>query len=145
MENASKALLILGGMLLLILALSFSIYLFRKIGLQTSEFYQEINESDISEFNNQFLKYEGKVLNIQDVYSIFNLANNTELNIKMGVRVKVTLKRKNKPEINQDNTDTIIELLKSGENYDKEYTCKTEIPKDSKLVHSVNIEEQFTN
>ena len=35
MENASKALLIAGAMLLLILVLTFSVYLVRRIGGQT--------------------------------------------------------------------------------------------------------------
>ena len=41
MENASKALLIAGGMLLLILVASFATLLFRRMGSQTSEFYKD--------------------------------------------------------------------------------------------------------
>ena len=72
MENASKALLIAGGVLLLILVLSFATFLIVKIGAQTSEFYKEMDETEIYEFNQKFFNYEGNKLNIQDVVSIIN-------------------------------------------------------------------------
>ena len=74
MENASKALLIAGGMLLLILVASFATLLFRRMGSQTSEFYKDMSDTEIYEFNQQFFNYENKELRIQDVVSIINLA-----------------------------------------------------------------------
>ena len=55
MENATKALLIAGSVLLLILVLTFMTYLFNKVGGQTAKMYGNLEESDISEFNQIFI------------------------------------------------------------------------------------------
>ena len=92
MENASKALLIAGAMLLLILVLTFSVYLVRRIGGQTSELYSDMEQSKIDEFNQKFFNYDGRgtkkdsegkwinPLTIQDVVSIINLAKDNNQN-----------------------------------------------------------------
>ena len=47
MENASKALLIAGAMLLTILLSTFAIYVFNIFGEQTSRLYDKLEESDV--------------------------------------------------------------------------------------------------
>lgn len=95
MENASKALLIAGSMLLVILVATFAVYMFNRLGTETSNFYQEIKQSDINEFNQQFLQYdvrEGEgTLTAHDVISIINLAKNNNQTGKMQVEVEVIL------------------------------------------------------
>ena len=90
MENASKALLIAGGMLLLILVLSFAIFLFNRIGSSAAEMYRDLEEADIAEFNQQFFYYELKEeLKIQDVVSIIYLAKDSNKSEKYPVNIKV--------------------------------------------------------
>ena len=74
MENASKALLIVGGMLIGILLFSLFIYMVRKSGAETAKVYTIFSQSEIAEFNQKFYNYEDKDLTIQDVVSIVNLA-----------------------------------------------------------------------
>ena len=80
MENASKALLIAGGVLIVMLLLSLFSYLMTNVGGYAKNTYARLSETSISEFNQQFLNYAGRGYNdrpsltIQDVISIVNLA-----------------------------------------------------------------------
>ena len=59
MENASKALLMAGGVLLGILILSLGVYLFTSFGGTSSRIHDNIEENQIAQFNSQFTKYVG--------------------------------------------------------------------------------------
>ena len=75
MDNAAKALLIAGGVLIAVLVASIGIYLMKNMGEDTARFYQMMEQSEISEFNEQFMKYDGREdLTMQEVVSIMNLA-----------------------------------------------------------------------
>ena len=68
MENASKALLIAGGVLAGILLLTLFSYILLQMKGFASKHYAEMSEHETAEFNQQFLKYEGRDdLSIQDV------------------------------------------------------------------------------
>ena len=58
MENASKALIIAGAILLAILLISLGIYIFTQAQNVVSD--SGFTKAEISAFNNQLLKYEGK-------------------------------------------------------------------------------------
>ena len=58
MENASKALIIAGAILLAILLISLGIYIFTQAQNVVSD--SGFSKAEISAFNNQLLKYEGK-------------------------------------------------------------------------------------
>ena len=60
MENASKALLIAGGVLLSILIISLGVYLFANFGGVTAQIGENVEESQISQFNSQFTTNVGK-------------------------------------------------------------------------------------
>ena len=57
MENASKALIIAGAILLAILLISLGIMIFNQA--QDTVNNSGMSQAEISAFNNQFLKYEG--------------------------------------------------------------------------------------
>lgn len=57
MENASKALIIAGAILLAILLISLGIFIFNQA--QDTVNNSGMTEAEISSFNNKFLKYEG--------------------------------------------------------------------------------------
>ena len=89
MENASKALLIAGGMLLLILVMSLAAYIFKQLGSQTSGFYRDMSDTEIYEYNQQFFNYEDKELRIQDVITVINLAKDTNKRELVPVTIQV--------------------------------------------------------
>ena len=73
MENASKALLIAGGVLLSILIISLGVYLFANFGGVTAQIGENVEESQISQFNSQFTTNVGK--NNVTIYDIISMAN----------------------------------------------------------------------
>ena len=151
MENASKALLIAGAMLLLILVLTFSVYFVRKIGGQTSELYGDLEQSKIDEFNQKFLSYNGRgtkkdddgnwinPLTTQDVVSIINLAKDNNENQKYPVIVKVKIDGNEKQDISNNE---IKEMLSNQENMNAKYSCKVEFGENKVLVENITIKKK---
>ena len=75
MENASKALLMAGGVLLGILILSLAVYLFSNFWGASSRIHDNIEENQTAQFNSQFTKYVGNEnVTIHDVVTMANLA-----------------------------------------------------------------------
>lgn len=80
MENASKALIMAGGILIGVMILSIAAYLIVEFGGASSQMYEQMSETDISQFNSQFTKYEGRTdLRAHDIVSIANLAKNNNI------------------------------------------------------------------
>lgn len=81
MENASKALIMAASVLIGVVIISLTAYLFTYFGGSVNEMNQQIEEGQIQQFNNQFTSYEakGKNLTVYDVVTVTNLAreNNT--------------------------------------------------------------------
>ncbi len=89
MENASKALIIAGGMLIAIMVASLFVYLFTSYGKYANDMYDKINRRQITQENNEYTKYEGAKDNtIYDVVTVVNKAkdNNESLGIQAGDR-----------------------------------------------------------
>lgn len=59
MENASKALIMAGGVLVGILILSLAVYLFADFGSTVAKINDQKAEQEIVEFNSRFTSYEG--------------------------------------------------------------------------------------
>jgi len=74
MENASKALIMAGSILLGIMIISIAMFLFRNMGEYSKSQQDEIATVNIAEFNNKFLKYENQTVTAQDVVTLINLA-----------------------------------------------------------------------
>ena len=60
MENASKALIIAGAILLSILIIAIGMYIFNSSSNSINDAASRISQQEISAFNNQFEMYEGK-------------------------------------------------------------------------------------
>ena len=87
MENASQALLIAAGVLIGVLILSLAIYLFSVLGGHAANTQSKIDENQIAQFNDQFLKYSGLTgLTIQDIVTVKNYA--LESNEKADINYK---------------------------------------------------------
>lgn len=142
MENASKALLIAGGMLLLILVFSFATLLFRRMGAQSSEFYKDMSDTEIYEFNQQFFNYERNDLRIQDVISIINLAKDSNARERVPVILEVRYLG-NVLDLNNVNTK---EMLSNSINEDTntKYTCTVEYATNSNYVGIITIIKSTT-
>ena len=120
MENASKALLIAAGVLLMILVFSFATLLFRRMGSQSSEFYKDMSDTEIYEFNQQFFNYERDDLKIQDaVDSAFDIFRRCNKYIDVTEPWALA-----KDEANNDRLKTIL------------YNLSVNIVKGAKLIYS---------
>lgn len=85
MENASKALIMAGGILIAIIIMSIGVYLFVSFGGTGKEIQQKIDSRVLAEFNNNFLQYENnKEITIHDIVSLANFAkkNNSDFGYK---------------------------------------------------------------
>ena len=104
MENAAKALLISGGVLIAILLLTLFSYLIRQMGASTAEIYSKLSEHEISEFNQKFLNYERRgidftvdeegnrvynPLTIQELVTLINLAKNNNESRKFPTTISI--------------------------------------------------------
>ena len=78
MENASKALIMVAGVLIGIMILSLAVYLFATFGATSAEMHGQIEQDRINQFNAQFTKYEGKEdITIYDIITVVNLARDS--------------------------------------------------------------------
>lgn len=84
MENATKALLIAGGVLIAIIIISVMVVTFQKTGNVSKTYKSNIDEEEITKFNTNFTKYVGEELNIQQAISITNFAKNNNVEVKNG-------------------------------------------------------------
>lgn len=73
MENASKALLIAGGVLIAMIIASFGVYLYGVYHSHSENMLAVMSQKEIDEFNAKFLTFEGKDLTANEVVSIMNL------------------------------------------------------------------------
>lgn len=88
MENASKALLMIAGVLLGVLILTIMVYVFNHFGNYNQEVMEEMREKDIQAFNNNFYKFEsttGDIIKVtmHDIVGLVKFAK--EYNTKNGV------------------------------------------------------------
>ena len=91
MENASKALIIAGAILLAILLISLGIMIFNQA--QDTVNNSGMSQAEITAFNNKFLKYEGTQKG-SVVKSLINEVLSTNQTLSESEKVKVTVVKK---------------------------------------------------
>lgn len=74
MENATKALLMAGGVLIAILIISVLVITFQKTGNVSKSYDKSVSQEEITKFNVNFTKYLGQDLTIHQVVTICNFA-----------------------------------------------------------------------
>lgn len=74
MENASKALIMAGSMLIGIIIISIGVYLFSAFGGTSRNIQEQIDSRVLAEFNNNFEKYLGNKCTIHDIVSLVGFA-----------------------------------------------------------------------
>lgn len=76
MENATKALLIAGGLFILLAILSIGVFLHSQLSNQTKEYKEIISSNEVRKFNSNFDVYIGRNnISPQEVVTVVNLAN----------------------------------------------------------------------
>lgn len=91
MENATKALLIAGGVLIAIIILAIGVGLYKTYSNQAKEYNQIISNTEIQKFNSKFIIYVGREdITPQEIVTVVNLAkeynNEVTINIKDGYK-----------------------------------------------------------
>lgn len=74
MENATNALLMAAVILISVIILSIAVYLFTYFADYARGVEGDVRANQISQFNSQFLSYQGKDLTIYDVITLANIA-----------------------------------------------------------------------
>lgn len=88
MENASKALLISGGVLIAMLVISIGIYLFANYRGVSSSYEQIMSTTEIEKFNVNFTKFEGRDdITIQEIVTIVNFVKQHKEKTEIDVQV----------------------------------------------------------
>ena len=127
MENASKALIIAGAILLSILLISLGIMIFSQA--QDTVTNSGMSEAEITTFNNKFVKYEGKRKGsvvktlVQEVIA----ANSNENNKDAGIDIAIILddaEITNSSKIDTTKTYT-VEITNYNKGYISEITIKS--------------------
>lgn len=80
MENASKALLMAGGVLIGILIMTLAVFLFADFGTTSAKINEQNAEKQLIQFNSKFTSYEAKNgLTIYDVITVAGYARENNL------------------------------------------------------------------
>ena len=82
MENATKALLMAGGVLIAIIIISVLVVTFQKTGSVSKTYDKTIDQEEITKFNTNFTKYLGQKITIHEVVTICNFARQNNIEIK---------------------------------------------------------------
>ena len=119
MENASKALIMAGGVLIGILIISLAVYLFVDFGSTSAQINDQNAQKQITEFNSKFTAYEGYkdeygnwIITIYDIISLAGYAkeNNEYYKDVEDEKIIVTV---NKKQIQTNNDEDNKQLIKN--------------------------------
>lgn len=107
MENASKALIMAGGMLIGILILSLGLYMFVTFSDRADKVYDKVKEDQIAQFNSNFIYDEDRELTIYDIVNVAKRAkeNNGELEESDFGYITILLENRNISEKNFKDED----------------------------------------
>lgn len=115
MENATKALLIAGGVLITILILSIGVYLHSMFSNQSKEYTETISAIELEKFNSKFDVYVGRTdVTAQEVVSVVNLAREYDYQIQIYLGLSLS-------PLEFDSTYTQEDFIK--EKQDKTFSC----------------------
>lgn len=127
MENASKALIIVGEVLIAIIILSILAAVIVSFGRYSSNMHKKISDQEIYQFNENFLNYSGRVnITAQEIATIINFAKKEN--------DKNDLSR-----TNSENNESYIDVLIDNKSFFKNIITNDEDYKDNiKFSNKVN-------
>ena len=110
MENASKALLIAGGVLIAILLIAMGMKIFNSTSDTTDNVETTMNATEVAMFNNKFMSYIGNKKTANEAKALINLViSNNSINTK---KVSVRFINKKDTNYNVPTTDSVEKLSK---------------------------------
>ena len=129
MENASKALIIAGAILLAILLISLAIMIFNQA--QDTVTNSGMTEAELTSFNNKFLKYEGNQKGTM-VKSMMQEVKSSNTNASDGHEITVSLQ--------EDESKTSLSTLTDTKDIDTKHTYYVVMGYDgSGRISTINI------
>ena len=169
MENASKALLMAGGILIALLVLGALLLMFNQLSDYQRSKTEIVNRSQISEFNSQFTQYARNDLQGFDLISLINkvvdynrrtgIYGELDYNIKIKLTINITSAFETKfgGTLNrfkvgtytvQNRTDSLYKMLDEFRQYDYIYTLDvmtTMVSNRQGLLDGTKSSSEFTN
>ena len=128
MENASKALIMAGGVLVGVLVLSLMVYLFADFGSTSAQINAQNKQNQLAQFNSKFAIYEGKEgLTIYDVITVAGYAkeNNKYYEGNESNQIIVYLQNKQINDYTQEQYNQLIQTDRNTMTTElPQYTCK---------------------
>lgn len=143
MENASKALIIAGAILLAILIISLGIMIYGQARGVIND--SAMSELEIKQFNEKFTQYEGDRVRGATVNSLIQtvIAHNGALDDdSRGVAITCSNIPAGEPQITlTKGSTTVSNKAKTGRTYKVTCTYETNNGKNKGLINSINIEQ----
>ncbi len=120
MENATKALLIAGGILIAMLVISIGILIFMNYREAGTEIALRISTTQIQKFNSNFTKFEGREdITIQEIVSLANFVK--DYNEKNNTDIKVIVRGIASANLADISRDSAQQIKIMEENKDNKY------------------------
>ena len=115
MENAAKALLMAGGILIALLVMGALVLLFSNLSDYQNKTDASVKQSQIAEFNNQFEPYNRNDVTLMELKSLYNkiLSNNAKSEYKIETNILAIY-----PNINADFLD-----IEEDEKINRRFKC----------------------
>lgn len=143
MENASKALLMAGGVLIAIIVISIGVFLFLSYGEIGSNYEETTATNEVMKYNTNFTKFLGRQdITIQEIVSTISFADNNE--IRAGVVTEVYIGSSKKNRLNKKDYDKYItELItnNSGKLYELKAINSTDYDQTTGKIKKVTFTE----
>ena len=94
MENASKALIIAGTIIIVMIVIAAGMYLFNSAGGLSASVQSKWSDDEILNFNRQFTKYEGtqKGSSVKELIETVNESKGNNIQVKYIISIKKILK-----------------------------------------------------
>lgn len=137
MENASKALIMAGGVLIGILIITLAVYLFIDFGTTSAEINRENDTRQLTQFNTQFSVYLGRTnISGYELISVINLAkennrqnaNTNNYNYASnGYRIEIYVDGRS---VVDENLSTLEEKYLKNNESNQLYTCSNVVYDD---------------
>ncbi len=116
MENASKALLIAGGILISLLVLAIMVYVFASYRGNVISYQQTVATTEIQKYNENFLKFQGREdITIQEIISLVNYAPQyyKQTGVDVSIQVdKINYNGSSKINIDLNDDDGTLDFIK---------------------------------
>ncbi len=140
MENASKALIIAGAILLAILIISLGIFIFNQASEVTKS--SNLSEVEVLQFNEKFTSFEGTNIKGSEVNSLITriIQNNVSNQDDTSKQVKLTVEANNWQTGQKPNNLAITNSIAKAQT-GRTYTVKCKINDKTGLVESITISD----